>query len=65
MRCGARCKQSFGLCRARVTPGRERCRRHGGYSTGVKTIEGRARQIAGARAWALKRRRDNPDRKTF
>lgn len=65
MRCGARRRKAYGLCRSRVTPGRTRCVCHGGWSTGVKTAEGRARQVAGARAWALKRRRDNPDRKTF
>lgn len=41
-RCGATCRDGQ-ACRARVVPGRKRCRLHGGLSTGPKTAEGRAR----------------------
>lgn len=40
--CGARTRAG-GSCRARVVPGKRRCRMHGGLSTGAKTAEGRAR----------------------
>ena len=40
--CGAR-KRKGGQCRAKAVEGRERCRLHGGLSTGAKTAEGRAR----------------------
>jgi hypothetical protein len=65
MRCEARTHHGAWLCRQRVVPGKARCYIHGGRSTGIKTSEGRARQIAGARAWALKRRADNPGKATF
>lgn len=65
MRCGARRIKAYGLCRRRVTPGKARCWSHGGASTGIKTAEGRERQREAARAWALKRRRDNPGKSRF
>lgn len=39
--CGARCRDGH-ACTARVVDGRNRCRMHGGLSTGPKTPEGRA-----------------------
>lgn len=51
-RCGARTRKGT-PCRAKVLPGKARCRFHGGLSTGPKTVEGRDR-IAEAqrRRWA-------------
>lgn len=40
--CGARTR-SGQPCKARAVFGMERCRMHGGLSTGPKTLEGRAR----------------------
>ena len=40
--CGARTRAG-GQCQARAVEGRERCRMHGGLSTGAKTAEGKAR----------------------
>lgn len=37
-------------CRNHVTPGRNRCRLHGGYSTGPRTEEGKRKAIAVMRA---------------
>ena len=43
-------------CKKRPTPGRWRCRLHGGLSTGPKTEEGRARcKAAALEAWARRR----------
>lgn len=39
--CGARTRAG-GNCRARIVPGKRRCRIHGGLSSGPKTPEGRA-----------------------
>ena len=41
-KCGARNRKGT-PCEVRVEPGRERCRFHGGLSTGPRTPEGRAR----------------------
>lgn len=40
--CGAITRQLLS-CRNRVVPGRLRCRFHGGFSTGPKTAQGKAR----------------------
>ena len=40
--CGANTRRGT-PCQARVVEGRERCRMHGGLSTGAKTAEGKAR----------------------
>jgi hypothetical protein len=48
--CAARTRQGF-TCRAKVVPGKRRCRLHGGLSTGAKTAEGKARQREGYRRW--------------
>jgi hypothetical protein len=45
-RCGARTRAG-GSCKAPALQGKERCRMHGGLSTGPKTPEGKARSIAG------------------
>ena len=39
--CGARTRAGR-TCRAKVVPGKRRCRMHGGLSTGAKTAEGKA-----------------------
>ena len=39
--CGAKTRAGH-PCRAKVVPGKRRCRNHGGLSTGAKTEEGRA-----------------------
>jgi hypothetical protein len=41
-RCGARTRKGT-PCQARCVDGKERCRLHGGCSTGPKTVEGRVR----------------------
>jgi hypothetical protein len=43
-RCGARTRQG-GQCQAKVVKGKNRCRLHGGLSTGPKTAQGKARII--------------------
>jgi DNA-binding transcriptional regulator YiaG len=51
-RCGARTRKGT-PCKCKALPGKQRCKFHGGMSTGPKTAEGRAR-IAEAprRRWA-------------
>ena len=50
--CGAKLRHGrTGRCMSQPVPGRNRCKWHGGMTTGIKTPEGRARQIAGARAY--------------
>jgi len=49
--CGARTRKGT-PCAARCVPGRERCRMHGGLSTGPKSAEGRERiAAANRRRW--------------
>ena len=48
-RCGARVRSRCGFCRKWPVPGTERCRWHGGLSTGARTPEGKARSIAAMR----------------
>jgi hypothetical protein len=49
-RCGAKRCNSDLLCKHVVVPGRNRCYRHGGKSTGPQTPEGRQRTNDAARA---------------
>jgi hypothetical protein len=49
-RCGARVRHRHGFCRKWPVPGKERCRFHGGCSTGALTAEGKARSLAAMRA---------------
>jgi len=44
--CNALSKRSRLRCRSPAIKGKTKCRIHGGLSTGSKTAEGRARQIA-------------------
>lgn len=54
--CGAKTR-SGGVCAHKVTPGRTRCRYHGGKSTGPRTAEGRARIAEAQRKrWATRKR---------
>ncbi|WP_435259367.1 HGGxSTG domain-containing protein [Thioclava sp. FR2] len=46
--CNARTRAG-GFCTIRVMPGNERCRFHGGKSTGPRTAEGRARIVEAQR----------------
>lgn len=55
--CGARTRQGT-PCRARAVEGKERCRMHGGLSTGAKTPEGIERIRESNRRRAEARRRD-------
>jgi hypothetical protein len=48
-RCGARTRAG-GTCKAPALPEKERCRMHGGLSTGPKTPEGKARTLAALKA---------------
>ena len=54
-RCGARTRHRHGFCKKWPVPGKERCRFHGGLSTGALTDEGKARSLAamhdGWRRW--------------
>jgi hypothetical protein len=54
-RCGALVRHRHGFCRKWPVPGKERCRFHGGRSTGPLTDEGKARSLAamreGRRRW--------------
>lgn len=45
-RCGARCIRDGHACQGPCVPGRDRCKWHGGLSTGPKTPEGKARSAA-------------------
>jgi hypothetical protein len=58
-RCGARTRAG-GICKAPALPEKERCRMHGGLSTGPKTAEGKARTLAALKAgfqrWVAERR---------
>jgi hypothetical protein len=49
-RCGARVRHRHGFCRKWPVPGKERCRLHGGRSTGAVTADGKARSLAAMRA---------------
>jgi hypothetical protein len=49
-RCGARVRHRHGFCRKWPVPGKERCRLHGGSSTGALTDEGKARSLTAMRA---------------
>jgi hypothetical protein len=48
-RCGALVRHRHGFCRKWPVPGKERCRYHGGRSTGPLTDEGKARSLAAMR----------------
>ncbi len=65
-KCGARCRDGH-ACQAPVVwdrknnrPINERCRMHGGKSTGPKTPEGRARALANLKQYREERRRACP-----
>jgi hypothetical protein len=49
-RCGARVRHRPGFCRMWPEPGKQRCRNHGGCSTGARSEEGKARALAAMRA---------------
>jgi hypothetical protein len=49
-RCGALVRHRRGFCRKWPVPGKERCRLHGGRSTGPLTEDGKARSLAAMRA---------------
>jgi hypothetical protein len=49
-RCGARVRHRHGFCRKWPVPGKERCRFHGGCSTGPSTEDGKATSLAAMRA---------------
>ena len=48
-RCGAKTRAG-GSCNAPAVPGKERCRTHGGLSTGPRTKAGKRRSLAAAQA---------------
>ena len=53
-RCGAHARSTGRPCQAPVVPGKQRCKLHGGLSTGPKTVEGRTRIAEAQRKrWAL------------
>jgi hypothetical protein len=58
-RCGARTRAGE-TCKAPALPEKERCRMHGGLSTGPKTPESKARTLAALKAgfqrWVAERR---------
>ena len=45
-RCNAKSKRTKQQCRNPAIKGKTKCKHHGGRSTGSKTLEGKARQIA-------------------
>ena len=49
-RCGARTRNRHGFCRKWPVPGKERCKFHGGLSTGPLTDEGKEKSLAAMRA---------------
>ena len=52
--CGARRRRDGKPCNALNVPGRDRCKWHGGMSTGPKTPEGRTRALANLRQYTRK-----------
>lgn len=52
-RCGARRHRDGRPCQAKPEPGKDRCRFHGGRSTGPRTEEGRAKALANLRQFAV------------
>ena len=52
--CGARRRRDGKPCNALNVPGSDRCKWHGGMSTGPKTPEGRIRALANLRQYAGK-----------
>jgi len=48
-RCGARTRHRHGFCKKWPVPGKERCRLHGGLSTGPLTDEGKEKSLAAMR----------------
>ena len=44
--CNAKSKRTKQQCRNPAIKGKTKCKHHGGFSTGSKTAEGKARQIA-------------------
>jgi len=55
-RCGAKIKSAGRPCKMKPLPGRNRCKFHGGLSTGPKTTEGKIRALS-----SLKQYRNRPD----
>ena len=49
-RCGALVRHRHGFCRKWPVPGKDRCRLHGGCSTGALTTDGKASSLAAMRA---------------
>ena len=49
-RCGALVRHRRGFCRKWPVPGKDRCRLHGGCSTGAVTTDGKASSLAAMRA---------------
>lgn len=49
--CGARRRRDGKPCNALNVPGSDRCKWHGGKSTGPKTAEGKARSLANLRQY--------------
>lgn len=49
--CGAKRHRDGQPCRAKTEPGKQRCRFHGGRSTGPRTPEGKARALANLRQY--------------
>ena len=45
-RCNAKSKRTKQQCRNPAIKGKTKCKHHGGYSTGAKSAEGKAKQIA-------------------
>lgn len=50
-RCGAKTKAGH-PCRSKAEPGKQRCKWHGGRSTGPRTAEGKARALGNLRKFA-------------
>lgn len=55
-RCGAKAKRTGKPCRMRPEPSKERCKFHGGMSTGPKSLEGRIKALS-----KLKQYKARPD----
>lgn len=53
VRCGAKRHRDGKPCKAWSEPGKQRCKWHGGCSTGPKTKEGRARALANLRRGSM------------
>ena len=62
--CSAKSKSSQERCRNPAIKGKTKCKHHGGYSTGSKSAEGKAKQIAANTKYGTETRAIRKERST-